>query len=450
MNVLAPIRPAPSVPAQDDAERLDADQGAANQLAGAAVSQQREDPVVIIGGGPAGIRLAQELSRRNVDCAVYNAERWLPYNRVKLTPLLCGDAQVGQIMHSLQFSGPGKVALYSDQSIIDVDRDAKAVQTKVGRVQRYSQLVFATGSRAHVPPIPGADLPGVYTFRNFDDVEQLIARSVRSRRTVIIGGGLLGLEAARGMANRGVETFVVEHEQHLMARQLDARAGALLAEKIETMGLHARTGVSVKAVEGDSRVERLRLSNDEVLECDTIILCTGVRANKELARDIGLPVGRAITVDASLQTADPNIYAIGECAEFNEEVCGLVGPAFDQAGVLARKLSGEDAAYSGSLSATKLKLVGVDIFSMGDVEQLSQRRGITTLKYDAQGVYRCIVLQRGHVIGAIAVGDWPEINRLQEFIRTKGFLMPWQRMRFTKSGSLWPQGQADNVIDWPR
>ncbi len=413
-------------------------------------SSSAHAPVVVIGGGPAGIRIAQELSRRGQDCIVFNAERWQPYNRVKLTPLLCGDAQVGQVMPPLKFSGPGKVSLYSDHSIVDVDRDGRTVTTKVGRIQPYSRLVFATGSRAHVPPIAGSDLDGVYTFRNFDDVEKLIARSFRSRRTVIIGGGLLGLEAARGMANRGIESWVIEHERHLMARQLDSRAGDLLAARLASTGLTVRTGKTVDKILGDGRVEELILADGSTLPCDTVIICTGIRANKELARDIGLPVGRGINVSEHLQTEDPNIYAVGECAEVDGETCGLVGPAFEQATIAARHIAGEDIRYAGSLSATKLKVSGVDVFSMGDVEQLDQRRDLTSLIFDDGGVYRRLVFSRGILVGAIAFGDWSEINRVQELVRTGAKIRPWQRWRFTKTGRLWPEGQKLGISDWPR
>ena len=224
---------------------------------GASQAVAPTDPVIIVGGGPAGIRAAQELSRRGVDCIIFNAERWQPYNRVKLTPLLCGDAQLGQIMQRLEFPGPGVVRLYSEQSVIDIDRAAHSVTTRVGRTFAYRKLVLAVGSRAHVPPIPNRELSGVFTLRSIDDVEHLVARSFRSRRTVVIGGGLLGLEAARGMTRRGTETWVVEHNQHLMPRQLDSAAAHLLAEQLQKTGLVIRTGTSVAGLAGTDRVEAI-------------------------------------------------------------------------------------------------------------------------------------------------------------------------------------------------
>ena len=409
-------------------------------------------PVVIVGGGPIGIRTAQELSRRGLHSLVFNAERWQPYNRVKLTPLLCGDAQLGQVMQPLTFPGPGRVDLYSEQSVVDIDRRAHTVTTRVGRVVSYSKLVLAVGSRAHIPPIPGRELSGVFSFRNIDDVERLVARSFRSRRTVVIGGGLLGLEAARGMARRGAETWVIEHNAHLMPNQLDAEAAGLLAARLAGMGLVVRTGARVAAIEGSARVEAIELAGGDCVPCDTVIICTGIRANIELARDVGLAVGRGIKVSDRMVTSDPDIFAVGECAEHNQATCGLVGPGFEHAVVVADNIAGIDRTYGGSKPSTKLKLVGVDVFSMGDVEQLAQRRDVTTATFrDTQkSIYRTVVLRKGRLVGALGIGDWPEVSRLQEAIRSEARILPWQRFQFQRQGALWPGRQTAGVHEWPR
>jgi nitrite reductase (NADH) large subunit len=419
---------------------------------GAARPAATADPVVIVGGGPAGIRAAQELSRRGVDCVVFNAERWQPYNRVKLTPLLCGDAQLGQIMQRLEFPGPGVVRLYSEQSVIDIDRVAHTVTTRVGRTFAYRKLVLAVGSRAHVPPIPNRELSGVFTLRNIDDVEHLVARSFSSRRTVVICGGLLGLEAARGMARRGTETWVVEHSPHLMPRQLDSAAAGLLAEQLRKSGLVTRTGSSIAGIVGTDRVEAIELSGGERVPCDTVIICTGVRANMELARDVGLAVGRGIRVSERLLTSDPDIYAIGECAEFNGVTAGLVGPGFEQAVVAAGDIAGTMGRYAGSVPSTKLKVGGIDVFSMGDVEQIEQRSDITPIGFrdDANGIYRVLVFSGARLVGALGIGDWPEVTNLQEAIRSKALVLPWHRLRFRSTGRLWPEQDQASVHNWPR
>jgi nitrite reductase (NADH) large subunit len=195
----------------------------------------------VVGGGPAGLRVAQELCRRSISVILFNAERWRPYNRVKLTPFLAGEVQIGRVYQFEPFAAGAPVTQYNGQTIVAIDRAAKTVTNQFGRHFHYSKLVLCLGSRPHIPPIPGRDLSGVFRFRNFDDVENLVARALRSRRTVVVGGGLLGLEAARGMIMRGVDTVVVEHESHLMARQLDHAAGQLLEAQIRRSGLDGRS-----------------------------------------------------------------------------------------------------------------------------------------------------------------------------------------------------------------
>jgi len=413
--------------------------------------------VVVVGGGPAGLRVAEELSMRGIVVTLLNAERWQPYNRVKLTPLLAGEVQIGQVYQPVTFKGDGPVKIYTGQRVVAIDRDARLVWTRLGRCFSYGTLVLCTGSRAHVPNIPGNDLDGVYTFRNFDDVEALVARRFRSRRAVIIGGGLLGLEAARGMAAQKIDTTIVEHMPHLMARQLDPNAGAILAERIRAMGVAVETGIGVRSIRGRDRVEELDLSSGATLDIDTVVICTGIRANIELAREADLAVDRGIRVDDQLRTADPHIYAVGEAAEHDGSVYGLVAPCLEQAAVCAAAIAGEARRYQGSLPSTKLKVVGVDVFSMGDVEQLDQRRDVTTIVWrdkasdglDAAKIYRFLVLKRGRLVGALGVGYWPEVNRLQQAIRDRIRIWSWQRWRFGRHGRLFSDRKPASVRDWP-
>ena len=218
------------------------------------------DPVIVIGGGPTGIRAAECLAAKKTPVTIFNAERWQPYNRVKLTPLLSGDVQLGQVYLEPNFPDETLVKQYTSHPIVAIDPERKVVIGQFDRAFPYSKLIIATGSRAHIPAIPGTDRDGVFKFRNFDDVEKLIARSFSARKCLVIGGGLLGLEAARGMANRDIETVVIEHESWLMARQLDEEAGGLLKSQIENLGLEVKTGVSVKEITGNGRVEGVTLS----------------------------------------------------------------------------------------------------------------------------------------------------------------------------------------------
>lgn len=410
-----------------------------------------ERPVIVVGGGPSGLRMAQELVRRKIPVIQFNAERWRPYNRLKLTPFLAGEVQLGVVYQPNLFPDGARVAQYTGQTVVAIDRQAKTVESQFGRRWQYSKLVLCLGSHAHIPPIPGRELTGVYRFRNFDDVELLIARSVRSRRAVVIGGGLLGLEAARGIALRGVDTIIVEHDTHLMPRQLDHAAGRVLEDQILAMGLDVRTGCAVKAIEGASRVERVALANGESIACDTVIICTGVRANIDLARSAGIAVGHGITVNDSMQTTDPDIYAVGECAEHDGRIYGLVAPGLEQAAVAAAHLCEEKTRYRGSVPTTKLKIVGTDVFSMGEIEQIDQRLDVVanTWQDPDHGIYRRLVMRRGRLVGAIAVGDWPEVNRIQQGVRDRTFIWPWQRWRFGRTGQLYPVSASKPAAAWP-
>ena len=409
------------------------------------------DPVVVVGGGPSGLRAAQELLRHGLPVVLLNAERWRPYNRIKLTPFLAGEVQIGLVYQSNVFSDNASITQYNGHRVVRIDRAAKIVENQFGRRWHYSHLVLCLGSRAHIPPIPGRELPGVFSFRNFDDVEQLVARSVRSRCTVVIGGGLLGLEAARGMALRNIKTVVVEHENRLMARQIDSGAGEVLAEKIRAMGLEVRTGCSVKTIAGSERVESIVLSTGETIACDTAIICTGIRSNIELARDAGIAVGHGITVNDAMQTSDPSIYAVGECAEHDGHVYGLVSPGLEQAAVAAARIAGIAADYRGSVPTTKLKVVGTDVFSMGDIEQIEQRTDVSThvWKDAAAGAYRRLVLRRGRLVGAFGVGGWPEVSRIQQAVRDRSAIWPWQMWRFSRTGLLFGAAQPASVAAWP-
>ncbi|HCS68643.1 MAG TPA: hypothetical protein DIW51_01600 [Rhodospirillaceae bacterium] len=408
-------------------------------------------PTLVIGAGPAGLRVAEELSRAAAPVVLFNAERWHPYNRIKLTPFLTGEVQIGQVYQPQNAATDACISRYDGLRIREIDRENRVAVDDYGRAWPFSHLVIATGSRPHVPDIPGCTLDGVYTFRNFDDVERLVARSYRSTRTVVIGGGLLGLEAARGMSSKGVETWVLEHESRLLPRQLDQAAGDLVAAGMERLGITARTLTRVQAVEGNGRVERVVLSSGEVIPCDTVIVCAGVRANLEIARNAGLAVGRGITVDAHMRTDDPDIYAVGECAEFDGHCYGLVGPGLEQAQVCVDHILGRKGTdYTGSLPATRLKVVGIDVFSMGEVEQVDGDTRLNSVSWSdpVVGLYRRVIVRRGRVIGAIAIGKWAEINQLQQMIKTQARIAPWQLRRLRTTGLLMKGKAPQSVRDW--
>lgn len=398
------------------------------------------------------MRAAQELARRSDrQVILFSDERWGPYNRVKLTPLLAREVNLGQVTQSLELESGGKVRRIDSCRIVSINPQSRRVTDHMDREWAYRKLVLATGSRPHRPPIPGIELSGVFTFRNLNDAESLMARAERSRHTVVVGGGLLGLEAARGMFERGVPVTVVEHENRLMARQLDRNGGAMLQRKIEALGMSARTGVFVRQIVGILRVDGLFLSNGEDLACDTVILCTGVRANRELALEARLNVGQAIRVDDQMRTSDPHIYAVGECAEHDGAVEGLVAPGLEQARIAAAAILGENLSYRRAPITTRLKVVGASVFSAGDVEQADQRPDIRSVLFSAEkdGCYRRLILRNGRLRGAIAVGDWDEIGQVQQFLACEGRVWPWQLRRFAQTGKLLGKTVPNSVLAWP-
>lgn len=404
--------------------------------------------ILVVGGGPVGVRAANEIARRGQAVTLLTAEPFQPYNRVRLTPLLAGDVQFGEI-EVPQVGGASGVTCVTGLPVTHIDREARQVRTADGGVWPYSKLLLATGSRAFVPSIPGADLAGVFTFRTAADASALLARSFSARRVVVIGGGLLGLEAARGMRQRQSEVVVVEHEGRVMPRQLDAEAGALLAERIEALGVRVFTGVAVRQIAGENgKVTGILLANGTTIVADTVIICTGVRANTDLARDAGLPVGRGIIVNDTLQSADPDIFAVGECAEHGGRVYGLVGPGYAQADVAAAVLSDQPAQYRGTVSATKLKVIGAEVFSAGEVEVLDARPDSRSHVWRSHGQYRRIFLDRGKLAGAIAVGGWDQASRAQNAVQAGMQVHPWQVWRFLRTGLLWPTEDLE-VADLP-
>ncbi|MEL6478666.1 MAG: FAD-dependent oxidoreductase [Pseudomonadota bacterium] len=410
-----------------------------------------DGPVVVVGGGPVGMRMAQELCRLGRHVVLFNAERWQPYNRVKLTPLLAGEAQLGSVHLSDYVPRPGRLDRYDGVSVVDIDRAGKAVTTSTGRRQPYATLVLAIGSRAFVPEVPGADLPGVFTFRDFNDVEALLARSMTARKVLVIGGGLLGLEAARGMAKRGAAVSVVEHENRLMPRQLDDGAAAILKARIEDLGTEVLTGQRVARIVGEGRVDCVELADGTRIPSDTVIFCTGVRANTQLAIASDLRHNRGIQVDAQLRSSDPDIFAVGECAEFDGRVIGLVGPGFEQVSVAADAIAGSGAArYAGSTPATKLKVLGAEVFSMGDYETLEQQTAVRSVVWEdpETGAYRRLLIRRGRLVAALGVGDWPEANRLQQAVNEGARVTAWHRWTFQRHGRVWREDTA-GVSAWP-
>lgn len=366
------------------------------------------EPLLVIGNGMAAARLVEELSSRALGryaVAVIGEEPRLAYNRVLLSSVLAQETSASEIelKPTLWWRDHGVTLLYG-RAAAAIDPEARVVRLKDGTALPYAKLVLATGSSPVRLPIPGMDLAGVLTFRDLSDVASIEGRAARGARAVVIGGGLLGLEAAHGLAKMGAAVTVLHLMDRLMERQLDERAAALLKWAVESKGVVVRLGASTARIDGSSHVEAVELANGERLPADLVVVAAGVCAETSLARAAGLAVNRGIVVDDRLATSAPGIFAIGDCAEHRGHCYGLVEPAYEQAAVLARRLAGEDATYEGSVLATNLKVSGVNVFSAGD---FLGRDGAEQIVLSDPGLdtYKKLVVAEGRLTGAVLYGD---------------------------------------------
>lgn len=367
-----------------------------------------KERLVIIGNGMAPGRMLEklfELAPGRYAVTIFNAEPRVNYDRIMLSPVLSGEKTYEQIViHGDGWYINHGITLHKGTRVTAIDRMAKTVTTDNGLVEPYDKLVIATGSVPFIIPVPGHNLPGVLSYRDLDDVDAMILAARSRGNAVVIGGGLLGLEAAAGLAEQGMQVSVVHLMPTLMERQLDPAAGYLLKKAIEERGIRVLTGANTKAITGNGRVEAVELEDGTRIAADLVVMAVGIRPNGALGKAAGLTVNRGIVVDDQMRSSDPDIFALGECVEHRGATYGLVAPLYEMAGVLARTLVDEPAAYNGSVTATKLKVTGIDLFSAGDFAEAPGREEIV-LRDAARGVYRRLVLQDNRVIGAVLYGD---------------------------------------------
>ena len=362
--------------------------------------------LVIIGAGMAAGRLVEHVADAGGwNITLFNAEPRGTYNRIMLSPVLSGEKTYDEIVtHDDAFYAGAGVQCRFGERVTKIDRAAKTVTGEMGDPVPYDKLVIATGSNPFMIPLPGHDLEGVIAYRDLEDTERMMALG-EGKRAVVIGGGLLGLEAAAGLHARGVDVTVVHLMGHLMERQLDEAAGYLLRKELVGRGIKVLCSSNSKEILGqDGRVKALVLDNGTELPCDLLVMAVGIRPGTALAAEAGLAVGRGVHVDDQMVTSDADILAIGECVEHDGQVFGLVAPLYDQAKVAAATLAGEDAAFVNRETATKLKVTGVDLFSAGDFAEGDDRDDIV-FRDPARGVYKRLVLQGDRVLGAVMYGD---------------------------------------------
>ncbi|MFL5172268.1 MAG: NAD(P)/FAD-dependent oxidoreductase [Microvirga sp.] len=367
--------------------------------------------LVVVGNGMASLRLLERLGQHAPGCfdvTVVGAEPAPAYNRVLLSSLLARDvAESDCRLRERPWYLRQGVRLITGAAATAVDLEEREVVVGELTTLPFDRLVLATGSDPIRLPRPGMDLPGVITFRDLADVAAIRAAAPRGARAVVIGGGLLGIEAAYGLARLGVETTLLHVMARLMERQLDRRAAVLIKAAIEAKGIRVLLEADTAAIDGVDRAEAVRLADGRVLPADLVVVAVGVRPAAELAKRAGLEVQRGIVVDDTLATSAPGVHAVGECAEHRGTAYGLVESAYEQADVLARRLGGEDARYAGSLVAASLKVSGVPVFSVGLVADEAEAEPIT-FSDPATGTYRKLMIRDGRLVGAVLVGDVAE------------------------------------------
>jgi len=410
--------------------------------------------LVVIGNGMAGARTVEEIlaAERSLtpslasgagrfEITVFGDEPYGNYNRILLSSVLSGDHEPGGIfLNPLTWYEENGITLHCGDRVTRIDREARLVISVSGRQVPYDRLIIATGSRAFVPSIEGLrdedDSPksGVFVFRNLDDCRRIAGYAGKCRRAVVIGGGLLGLEAAYGLRGYGIDVQVVHQASHLMNRQLDATAAETLRARIEQLEIGVLVNRRTVAVLGDETVTGIRFDDGETLECDMVVFACGIQPNVELAQECGLEVDAAIVVDDQLRTSDPAIYSVGECGQHRGQLYGLVAPLWEQAQVLAHHLTGlrPNAAYRGSKTASRLKVMGLEVASMGLIEPELESDEVVIFHEPKRGVYKKLIIRDDRLVGSIVLGD--------------GLRAPLLMQLFDRSTPL-PQERASLLFD---
>jgi nitrite reductase (NADH) large subunit len=403
-------------------------------------------PIVIVGNGPVGLRAANELARLcpTTRIVIYGQDA-KPYPRPRLTSWLNDALTLEQLHRATELPahafierrfGVGVKSICPLQHCVIDDRDGR---------QRYSRLILATGSQPHLPQIPGIDLPGVHPFHDLEDAEQLRRLRRAGRHLVVVGGGLLGLEVARGMLRDGLRITLVEHGDRLLGNQLDLRGARIIEETVSGLGIRVMVNSGVAKILGTQRCEAVLMHSGQRIACDGVIVAAGIRPSIALARAARLAHGRGILVDDQMRTSHLHIHALGDCAEHRGEIHGLVQPGFEQAIVAARHIAGREAHYPGSITPARLQIGDKKIYSVGPMG-IDERPGYGNALCHSDpgnGTYRKLLFRRRRIVGIIAIGEWPELPALERAMRAGRPVWPWQLYRFRRTGSLLDEDQCD-------
>jgi nitrite reductase (NADH) large subunit len=385
---------------------------------------------LIAGGWAAGTTAAQHLRKFDLssEITVVDAESVAYYPRPDLIEYLAGRKSKDQlIVHGASWYGENRITLISGRRIMHVHAIEHEVTLDDGTVISYDKLLLANGASPFVPPLPGADQAGVFTLRTLDDADALLARIVPGATVVVVGGGLLGLEAARALAERGMKATIIEFAGRLLPNQLDERSAEMLVEHLQASGITALLGAeSQQIVSGEHGATGVLLKDGRLAQGEFILFSTGVRPNVTIAQEAGIAIGRGIQVNDSMQTSAPDVYAAGDVVEHRGRVYGIVPPCLEQARVAAQNMvSPGTATYEGSIMSSSLKTCGIDVLSMGNINP-TQEQHVQVIQAQGQHAYRKVVLENGIIVGVILYGTMNGARQLQQALRSHTDLMAFQ------------------------
>jgi len=404
--------------------------------------------LIVIGGGPVGVKFANELSEvsNDFEITVFSDEINEPYQRARLSQLLAGQIDRAGVDMALIESETTQL-IY--RKVVSVYPESKNLVDSENQRHNFDYLVFALGSRAFVPNINGVNLDGVFHFRSMNDTELLLARKVRARHVVVVGGGLLGIETAVAMNRYNTKVSIVHQGEWLLNRLMDEPASKRLERRLDREGIQVYLNNGVRGIHGsNNKVELVKFRNGLELNCDSVILCCGTSPNIELARDAKIRVNRGIVVSDTLETSVEGVFAIGECCEHNEKNYGLIGPGYDQASVLADRFAGYQAVYKGSSPQNLLKVLDFPIKSFGSPVGYVKSPFIRTFVHETPETYFKVVSQKGTILGSVALGKVEEYEAVYDAYLRKEPL-PWYRgILLRVTGKLWPLNDQNEVDSW--
>ena len=416
------------------------------------LARDGSESIVVVGNGPVGFHFLRDLVARQPEHAcsitVFGEEPVPAYDRVNLTSFLDHFVPDSLQYESAEWYAQNGIALRTGDRVNEIDRKERFVRSASGAITPYDRLVLATGSRPFMPPIPGIDQDGVFAYRTIEDLVRIRECASDCKRAAVLGGGLLGLEAAEALKRLGLEVFVVEMASVLMPRQLDNEGAELLKRQIEKPRMRVLTQKTTERILRIPDGLHLLFTNGEAVVVDMVVVSAGIRPRDELARNAELPVGSrgGIVVDDGLRTEDPSIYAIGECAEHDGKLYGLAAPGFRMASVLANQIRGENVQFTGSQEATRLKLVGVNVVFSGEYQDPV---GARVHSWRTDDSYTKLLVRRGRLVGLMTVGDVQQFDRLQEAVEQERRVHWWNLRRFESTGCLWKDEVAVVVSNWP-